>query len=163
MEKQYQVTGAAALITQSTAIGPAKMLLYAGHVLGLGYTQAEIDHNIAAGLLTEIGGDDDLIAGIEHGANPHVSRVRTSEEPVLAEGDAKVGEQVVDDSGNPPAAPETDAERDAAKAKLPADGSAPPKNAAQPVWVEYAVATGRDYDACKGETRDVLIALTTTK
>jgi hypothetical protein len=159
MGKQYQVVGAAALVTQQTVNGPMKSLLYAGHVLGPGYTEAEIAHNVAGGLIREIGGDDDLIAAIEFGANHPRSQVLTAEHPVADTGETvETGETVVDDSQ--PIANETDADRAAAKAKLPTDGSAPKANAAQAVWVEYAVAKGYGFDASKGATRDELIKLT---
>ena len=45
-----------------------------------------------------------------------------------------------------PADPELETRRAAARAKLPADGSAPKASHGQDVWVEYLVAQGGNYD-----------------
>jgi hypothetical protein len=51
------------------------------------------------------------------------------------------------------------AKRAAAKAKLPADGSAPDGRAGQPVWAEYLVARGSRYADVKDADKDELIKL----
>jgi hypothetical protein len=50
-------------------------------------------------------------------------------------------------------------ERKTAQAKLPADGSMPHHNAGQPVWVEYLVTKGYDYNALKDQEKPALIDL----
>jgi hypothetical protein len=49
--------------------------------------------------------------------------------------------------------------RAAAKAKLPADGSAPDGRLGQPVWVEYLVSKGSNYDDVQSVDKDQLVAL----
>jgi hypothetical protein len=51
---------------------------------------------------------------------------------------------------------EIDRRREAAKAKLPADGSAPDGRAGHEVWVEFAVARGLDRDEATKASKDDL-------
>ncbi len=62
------------------------------------------------------------------------------------------GQRVQPESGQA----EIDRKRDAAKAKLPADGSAPDGRAAHEVWVEYAVAKGLDRQEAEKASKDDL-------
>ncbi len=50
------------------------------------------------------------------------------------------------------------AEQEAARAKLPADGSAPAEYAAKAVWVEFAVRNGVDRASAEAATKAALIA-----
>lgn len=145
MGKTYQVVAAAAMVTQNTPNGPMKMLMYRGHVLGPGLTDAEIAHNVAGGYIREVGAADEPV---DDGLLPP------------AGGDAGQGDGAGDGAA---VGSESETARADAKAKLPVDGSAPPKNAATAVWIEYAVAKGYLYDDCVKETRETLISLTESK
>jgi hypothetical protein len=56
-------------------------------------------------------------------------------------------------------AAEVEARREAARAKLPADGSAPHHNAGEDVWREYAVVKGYDRDTVEKSSKEDLKAL----
>jgi hypothetical protein len=157
MPKQYQVVGACAIITQDTFQGPTKLTMYQGAFIGPGATDKEIAHNLEAKLIAEVGGDVEVpesatvpIPNPFAGSDEGVAVDTTGATPPVLDDGAPVGE-------------ETDAAREEAKSKLPADGSAPPANAATAVWVEYAVTKAYDYDTVKAENRAVLIALTAGK
>ncbi|MEV0214288.1 hypothetical protein [Micromonospora sp. NPDC050695] len=59
----------------------------------------------------------------------------------------------------PVADPELETRRAAARAKLPADGSAPKSSHGQDVWVEYHVAQGGNYDDLAKQDKAELIKL----
>lgn len=59
--------------------------------------------------------------------------------------------------------PEAETRRAEARAKLPADGSAPHANAGEPVWVEYAVKEGVDRAEAEKAGKDELRKLFANK
>lgn len=121
--KQYQVVGECAYVTVDTAVGRAKTLLYKGAPVSA--DAPELQHLLAAELVAQVGGD------VGPGVNA-AGELGPAEPPpvVTPSGD------VVD--------PEVEVRRAEAKAKLPADGSAPDGRASAEVWIEYAVAQGLD-------------------
>lgn len=76
-DKTYQVVGHCALVTQDTPVGPQKLMLMRGAVIGAGAKQDEIDHNIEVGLLAEVGSADG--AGVDAYGVPVSGGKRTVE------------------------------------------------------------------------------------
>jgi hypothetical protein len=158
--KRYQVVGAAALLTQDSVTGPMTVHVYRGAVVGPGARPEEIRHNLSVGLLAEIPADG--AAGVDAAGVPLVDGQRTvgggepggPEQPAApapaVEPSKTDGEQAGDAAA---------ARRDAARAKLPADGAAPDGRASKDVWVEYAVAAGYDRATVEATDRDEIKAL----
>lgn len=132
---QYQVVGECAHVTVDSAAGRVSVLLYRPSPIPPGVPQERIDHLLSVGLIAKIGAGE------------------TIEYPAPPTPDAPPAE--VDEPD-----PEVVKAREAAKAKLPADGSAPPANAAKDVWVEHAVKQGMDRtEAEKADRADLIAAL----
>lgn len=149
MGDRYQVVGecAHAVVTDHTGVS-ATTLLYKGAFLPDGIDEKRLKHLLDTGLVAKVDGepiapnaavDQDPQVGI-----PPLAQPAKSED----DEDGKGGE-----SG---ATPEPTAEQKAAKAKLPADGSAPDGRAAHEVWVEYAVARGLDRTEAQKASREEL-------
>jgi hypothetical protein len=157
-EKRYQVIGHCALITQDHGpLGKMRQTLLRGAIIGPGMTDAERDHNLAGGLIAEIPADEP--AGLDAAGVPVVGTERLV-------GDGEPGSPATLEPGpTPPAQGDAadaarDKAREAAKAKLPADGTAPDGRAAKDVWVEYAVVKGMDRgEAEKADKAELIAAL----
>ena len=122
----YQVTGECAYFTQ----GGQKQLLLRNAIVGPGATDAEIKHNLSAGLISSIGGSvkvEHAAAGSADGAGSRTAEATGA---------------VVDG--------EVEARRADARKKLTAAGGVPKGTHGEDVWVEAAVAKGYSYaDAVK--------------
>lgn len=146
MAELLQIVGECAYVTQDTAAGRAKMLLMKGAVVSADVPEAK--HLLSAGLAARVGGD----------ASPGLD---AAGEPVLdpdAAGTGKAAAEQVEDDPDAKAAAEAEAKREAARAKLPADGSAPHHNAGEDVWREYAVSKGMDRAEVEKASKDDLKA-----
>ncbi len=154
----YQVVGQCAHVTTAAVDGSKRSeLLYKGSIIPESATAKEIEHLLSLKLIAPIGGEP---FGTHEVGAVSGGDVRTGLDgkPVVSD-EPGIG-QPVDDAGSKAKADGELAEkRAAAKAKLPADGSAPHGNAAQAVWVEYVVGRGQDYDTVKDVDRDELKAL----
>jgi hypothetical protein len=144
----YQVVGECAhvVVTDHTGVS-ATNLLYKGAPIPDDIDPDRLEHLLASGLVAEVG---------EVPLAPNAA----------VEQDGQVGIPPSAPAGTPQAEatpdvdPEIEAEREAARAKLPADGSAPHANAGKPVWVEHAVRSGMDRaEAEKVDKADLIAAL----
>lgn len=133
MARRWKVVGHCALFTSDTAQGPMQVTVYRGHMVPDGAKPEQIRHNAAMGLIRPVG-EDPQPAGVADPA-PGVPPNPAEQPEGLSE------------------------ERQAAQAKLPADGSAPHPNAAEATWVEYAVVKGYDYEAATAAGKAELVKL----
>ncbi len=135
----YQVVAEAAHVTTEGGL----RLIYKGSFVPDDCAPERVKHLLDAGLIKEVG----KAADAELAPNAAV---------VPEEFATTGGDRVEPESG----AAETDRKREAAKAKLPADGSAPDGRASHEVWVEYAVSKGLDRsEAEKASKEDLKQAL----
>ena len=136
----YRICGELGVFTVVTPAGPAKTTMYKGAVVPDTATAAEVRHHLSVGLIEPVAGSE---------PEPAVSPT------VVPSPD--------DDGGQPPqdSVPADDPERVKAREKLPADGAAPHRNAAEATWIEYAVAKGYSYDAARQAGKQELIGLLT--
>ncbi len=150
MGDRYQVTGECAhvVVTDHTGVS-AVNLLYKGAFLPDGVDEKRLKHLLDTGLVGKVDGEplapnaaiSAQAAGLDNpaGSNRDPEGGEASDSvhpPVLTAEQEEAQRQALTESA------ETQRRRDAAKAKLPADGSAPHHNAATEVWVEYAVKQG---------------------
>jgi hypothetical protein len=162
--KRYQVVSAAVIVPVDRGDGPVIHTLYRGMVFDGDPTNTRVAHNAESGYIVEIGAD--AVAGVDAAGTPLVD-----DKPTV--GDGNPGDPVpmfdpgvVNEQAHQPvvaAKPDTgadvDAKRQAAAAKLPADGSAPDGRAAHEVWVEYAVRKGYDRETVEKSSKDDIRAL----
>jgi hypothetical protein len=144
MAAQYQVVAECAHVTMATASGRMLVLLLKGAIVPA--DAPELARLLDLGYVAKVGGDETGgvdAAGIPAGAYDADVPVAVTTTPVekseeQRKADAESAEKAKADA-------EVADRRAAAKAKLPADGSAPHGNAAKEVWVEYLAANGYDY------------------
>ncbi len=144
MTARYQVVGecAHAVVTDVSGVS-AMQLLYKGAFLPDNVDPDRLKHLLETGLAVEVEDEDDAIA-----PNAAVAQ------------DGNVGIPSLNQAGIVDEDPEVAAKRAEAKAKLPADGSAPDGRASKDTWVEYAVAQGMDREeAEKADKSDLVAAL----
>lgn len=133
MTDMYQVTAEAVFATVDTMVGKTRIIVYKGGLLAA--DAPEIGHLLASNMVQKVSsGDDTLSTGLN--------------------ADGGLGEATPADEAPPPPIhtpadmvavdAETERRRAEARAKLPADGSAPDGRAAEEVWVEFAVLQGLD-------------------
>lgn len=139
MAATFQVVGECAHATIDTAHGRTKVLLYKGAMVP--GDAPELGHLLSTGLVAQVG------EGETGGVN--------ADGLTLIE----VEEQANTPTPEDEAAAKLAAEREAARAKLPPDGSMPHANAGQPVWVEYHVVQGGDYDDLSKQDKPTLVEL----
>jgi hypothetical protein len=164
MGDRYQVTGECAhvVVTDHTGVS-AVNLLYKGAFLPDGVDEKRLKHLLDTGLVGKVDGEplapnaaiSAQAAGLDTGnsdSGKGDGSTDTVHPPVLTPEQEEAQRKVLTESA------ETQRKRDAAKAKLPADGSAPHHNAAQEVWVEYAVAKGLDRGEAEKASKDDLKA-----
>lgn len=144
---QYQVVGACAHVRTMTPSGPMTRLLDKGALLPSGVPADRIRHLLSVGLIKAVGSAGPELPGAAVPGGVADERVPS------AEGSVDPGSQ--GQSGSP----DDDPERAAARAKLPADGALPHHAAGQPVWVEWHVAQGGNYDDLKNQDKATLVEL----
>ena len=130
MTAVYRVVGELGVFTANTPAGPVRTTVYKGSVVPDGATPEEIRHHLSMRLIEEVDG----------GPAPEPAPV--GDGPPVAP---------------PPSAdsvPFDDPERVKAREKLNPDGSAPHANAAEAVWVEYAVSRGHSFDDAKAAGKE---------
>ncbi len=165
-EKRYQVTAECAHVVTETAGGiRSQVLLYRGAFLPEDVAEDRIEFLLDSGLIGEAGATP-LAPNAAVQQDPRRGVDSVTSERLKGGSDAEVdaatraaAEQAEADAEKAKADAEVAEKRAAARAKLPADGSAPHGNAAQAVWVEYVVGRGQDYDTVKDVDRDELKAL----
>lgn len=151
--KRYQVISACALIPVTEPGGTTVIrTLYRGHVFDADPADLKVAHNAESGYIAEIGAK--AVAGVDNSGTPLVD-----DKPTVGGGNpgdpvALNDPGVVNDEAHQVAA-----KREAAKAKLPADGTAPHGNATHETWVEYAVVKGYDRTVVESSSRDEIKAL----
>jgi hypothetical protein len=128
----YQVLRSGVVVTVAGAFGPEKQGFDERAILPPGVPEREIRHLLSVKLIRQVGGPPQSTPDMEEPAEESVGTAAQATDP------------------------EVEAARAQARAKLPADGSAPDGRAAQTVWVEHAVAKGYAYDAVKGLGKDEL-------
>lgn len=155
MAVQYQVVAECAHVTVSTPSGRMQILQVKGALVPA--DAPELERLLDLGYVAEVGGDETGgvdAAGIPAGAYTADVPVAVTTTPV-----DRSQEQVkadVESAEKAKADAEVADRRAAAKAKLPADGSAPHGNASKDVWVEYLAVRGYDYaELVKQEPADL--------
>ncbi len=129
----YRVIGQCAHVTvEGFGGGKYKQLIYRGSVVPDSATDEEIRHLVSINAIAKV---DDGIG--THEAPRQVDTDRTGTPPAPTTDSA-------DPTAPPPVDPEVARKRAEAKAKLPADGSAPDGRASDAVLVEYLVGKGYD-------------------
>ncbi len=138
----YRVTGAFVQVTSAGPTGEQKIALYQGAILPGDVPADEVRHHLSVNMIEQVGADEGPTGGpLEAVLPPSLTQPAPATPGVSAEAGAE------------------DPERAKAREKLPADGSAPHRNTAEAVWVEYAVTKGYDYDAAKAAGKDELVKL----
>lgn len=147
----YQVTAECVYATMDSVYGMTRQLLYKGALIP--GDAKEIEHLVAGGMVAKVGGDDETGVNALGGIG-------------VAESDEGAAGSVVTSGPIEPEFPSVgapdervEAVREAARAKLPADGSAPHANAGEPVWVEYAVKQGTDRAEAEKAGKSALVEL----
>lgn len=140
-DNRYQVVAECAYVKIADAAGVSWRLLEKGALI-FGDDTPNLDHLIQNGYVVKVG--DDATGGVDANGAPSGVTPTPDEQDAAdrAKADADLEEK-----------------RAAAKAKLPADGSAPDGRLGQPVWVEYLVSKGSNYDDVKDVDKDQLVAL----
>jgi hypothetical protein len=160
MAKQYVVTGHIATFDTDAGQGRMRVTFYKGQRVPEDAPKDQVEHHLDVNLIAEVPGSEP--AGLDSAGQVVVGDQRTD--------GGKPGEQVPVPTGSLPEADQAaadkakaDAElaekRAAAKAKLPEGGAMPDGRAGQPVWVEYLVAKGSNYDDVKDVDKAELIEL----
>lgn len=150
--KRYQVISAAVVVPVEGNDGVVMHTLYRGMVFDGNPDNVRVKHNADSGYIAEIGAD--AVAGVDNSGTPLVD-----DKPTVGDGNpgdpvALNDPGVVNDEAH-----QVSAKRTAAKASLPADGSAPDGRASREVWAEYAVAKGYDRTVVESSSRDDIKAL----
>ncbi len=143
-DKRYQVIGECAHVVVTDVSGVSAMnLLYKGAFLPDGVDEARLRHLLGSGLVAEAG------------EVPIAPNAAVDQDPTVGIPPVESGSPTGTGEGGD-VVPELTAEQRAAKAKLPADGSAPHHNAGHDVWVEYAVTQGLDRGEASKVSKDEL-------
>lgn len=137
MSDTYQVIGECAHATVDTPHGRAKILLYKGALVPA--EAPELEHLLSTGLVAKV--SDEETGGV------NADGVTVTEAEQKAQGPEA------------DAAAKLAADREAAQAKLPPDGSMPDGRASQAVWVEYHVAQGGNYEELSKQDKPTLVEL----
>lgn len=143
----YQVVGHCAHVTTvDIAGGKQTQLLYKGSMVPDSATPKEIEHLLSIRAITPVGGEPFNTHEVGAVAGGDV-RTGLDGNPVQSV-EPGVGKPVDSDEAQreAKAAAELEQKREAARAKLPADGSEPDGRAGKDVWVEHLAANGYDYD-----------------
>jgi len=158
MAGHFQVVAECAHVTLTGPTGRATNLLLKGAMVPA--DAPELPRLLDLGFVAQVGADEtggvDASGvpagayGIEVPANITSTPVAKSPEQLAAEQEAAAKAQADADLTE---------KRAAARAKLPADGSAPDGRASQEVWVEFLVSKGSDYDSIKDVEKAELRAL----
>ncbi len=144
-QKMYQVTAEAVLATVDTQFGRMKTLLYKGAMLPA--STPELRHLLDSNMVAEVGDDAGVGLNAEGGLGPAESPADGPDSVVSPR--ARTAEELEADRVAAAEAGEVERKRADAKAKLPADGSAPDGRSSDAVLVEYLV--GRGYDRTEVE------------
>jgi hypothetical protein len=154
--KRYQVVAACALVPVVDISGTHLETLHRGATFEADPEHYRIKHNAESGYIVELGRDE--TAGVDATGVPLVNEERRDgSEPGSP---VDVNPVVAPPVGDEEKSADADKRRAEAKAKLPADGSAPDGRASKDVWVEYAVSKGMDRDeAEKADKADLVAAL----
>lgn len=161
MGARYQVVGECAhvVVTDHTGVA-ATTLLYKGAFLPDEVDKDRLKHLLDTGLVAEVKDGEEIAPNASVDQDPTVGIP-----PLAPAGDGQGDGSDAGDGGekkSEPSAEEQEAERKRAeaRAKLPADGSAPDGRAADEVWVEYAVSKGMDRaEAAKAGKAEIRKAL----
>ncbi len=144
MGDKYQIVGECAhvVVTDHTGVS-AVNLLYKGAFLPDGVDKDRLQHLLDTGLVAEVKDGEEIAPNAAVAQDPAVGIP-----PLTAP---------ADDTGDKGSGvPELTAEQQAARATLPADGSAPDGRAAHDVWVEYAVIQGLSREEAAKVSKDEL-------
>lgn len=131
----YQVVAEAAHVTTAGGL----KLLYKGAIVPDDCDPKRVKHLLDTGLIKEIGKAADAELAPNAAVVPDEFATTGGEQPAVESGQA-----------------ELDRRREAARAKLPSDGSAPDGRASHEVWVEYAVARGLSREEAEKASKDDL-------
>jgi hypothetical protein len=159
-QRRYQVVGECAHVEVVDISGVSAInLLYKGAFLPDGVDEARLRHLLDVGLVAEVG-EVPIAPNASIEQDPTVGIPTPTAGDADADGAGDGGAGVKPATGSSPEDRETERRRADAKAKLPADGSAPDGRASTETWVEYAVVQGLDRDeASKASKSDLMAAL----
>ncbi len=145
---RYQVVGECAHVVVADHTGVNTLqLLYKGAFLPEGVEPRRLKHLLDTGLV-EAEGATPLAPNDPIGSAETGEPVGDGAHPVVTEGQRQ-SQRDAAESGD-----DAERKRADARAKLPADGSAPKGSASQEVWAEYAVAQGYDRSEVEKASRD---------
>lgn len=131
----YQVVAEAAHVTTTGGL----KLLYKGAIVPDDCDPKRVKHLLDTGLIAEVGKAADAELAPNAAVVPDEFATTGGEQPAVESGQA-----------------ELDRRREAARAKLPSDGSAPDGRASHEVWVEYAVARSLSREEAEKASKDDL-------
>jgi hypothetical protein len=161
----YQVVAECAHATVSGPTGRATTLLLKGALVPA--DAPELERLLREGYVAKVG--DDATGGVDATGRPSgayevkvpaaitSTPVERTEEQRKADDEA--AEKAKAAAGKAKADAEADKKRADAKAKLPEGGAMPDGRQGQPVWVEYLVSKGSNYDDVKDVDKDELVRL----
>lgn len=153
--KQYVVTGHMATFDTDAGQGRMRVTFYRGQRVPEDAPADQVAHHLDVNLIAEVPGNQP--AGVDSAGGVVVGDQRPD--------GGKPGEDIPVPTGALPADDKAKADdevaekRAAAKAKLPDGGAMPDGRAGQPVWAEYLVSKGSNYDDVKDVDKDQLVAL----
>jgi hypothetical protein len=158
MTTTYQVVAECAHVTLSTPTGRMNVLLLKGALVPA--DAPELERLLDLGYVAKVGGEETGgvdASGIPAGAYTSDVPAAVTSTPVeksaeQRKADAEAAEKFKADA-------DVADKRAAAKAKLPADGSAPDGRASKDVWVEYLAGNGYSYDELIKQDKADLVEL----
>lgn len=148
MAGRYQVVAECAHATVDSPYGRVVQLLMKGALVPA--DAPELERLLDIGFVAKVGDDETGgvdAAGVPAGAYTTDVPASITSTPVEKTEEQRRAQQEAADKAKADA--EVDEKRAAAKAKLPDGGAMPDGRAGQPVWVEYLVARGSNYDDVK--------------
>lgn len=166
MAKSYVVIGHMAAFDTFGPEGKRRMSFFRGQPVPPDATPEAIEHNLSVNLIAEVPGSEPVgvdSSGAVVAGDERAGDVAGGPGEVFLQANTVSDEQaklrgLTDDK---PVEVDSDvaSKREAAKAKLPSDGSMPDGRAGKDVWVEYHVAQGGSFDDLSKQDKAELVSL----
>lgn len=163
-DSTYQIVGECAYVSNDTPSGRTRILMYKGALVP--GNAPELQHLLSTGLVVKVGGEE--TGGVNADGLTTAEAEQVDGDAPRRDADGVLTPSAASADPVPALSPSrtttgdsdsTDARRAAARAKLPADGSAPDGRASKDVWVEYHVAQGGSYDDLVKQDKAELVKL----
>lgn len=166
-EKRYVVTGHMAAFDTFTSDGKRRMSFFRGQAVPEDATPDAIKHNLDVNLIAEVPGSGPVgvdTAGAAIAGDERAGEVDGKPGETFLQANTVSDEQakrrgLSDDKRDGDADSDVAAKREAARSKLPSDGSVPDGRASQATWVEYHVAQGGNYSDLAKQDKAELVSL----